>query len=385
MALRWPLLSAAIDRAVDAATRIAYPGVPHTPAEYLARVPRLTVAKKYLHKRLALWRASPRGEWSTIPAGSRVLWLHTGKPSFGDTIMELSCRKLLKGRDFRVELLTVPKLAPLFAEDDVFARVHTDPAQIDPADYDVVLLQEYNHPSLRLLRRHFRHLPHACLFRYFYGPDRNQTGFGFHAANRVFGLGLSPSDLDRVCAPYLQVSEATRASVRPLLPQSPFLALALGGLDPLRTYNHWPEVLALWGQAQLAESREPLEIVLLGSDNGVAMQDRLMQSPHPGVRLTPLVGRLPLLQSQAVTGLAQAFIGCDGGLMHLAHTTGVPSVTLFASGEPPHLRLSPGYPSEPIYSAGPADLIEPAQVVDALTRLRANHQRVCDNSSNSSA
>ncbi len=383
--VRWPWVSEAVDRAVDAATRIPYPGVAHAPDAYLARVPRLTIAKKYLHKRFSLWRAASLGEQRQIPTGSRVLWLHTGKPSFGDVLMELSGRKLLKGRDFRVELLTVSKLAPLFAEDEVFGQVHTDPAKVNPADYDMVLLQEYNHPSLRLLRRYFRQLRHACLFRYFYGPDRNQTCFGFHAVNQVFGLGLSPSEVDRRCAPYLSVSETTRESVRPLLPEAPFLAVSLGGLDPLRTYGYWPEVLALLGQSQRAAGRAPLEVVLLGSDNGAEMQARLMASSPPGVHLTPLVGRLALLQSQAATGLAQVFIGCDGGLMHMAHSTGVPSVTLFASGEPPFLRLSPGYPSEPLRSPGPVDEIEPAAVVAALERLVVAHQERWDNSANRSA
>ena len=383
--VRWPWVSAAVDRMVAEATRIPYPEVAHSPEEYLARISRSTVAKKYLHKRWSLRRASPQGERATIPRGSRVLWLHTGKPNFGDVLMELSCRKLLQGQDFRVDLLTLPKLAPLFAEDEVFGRVHTDPAEVNPADYDMVLLQEYNHPSLRLLRRHFRRLPHACLFRYFYGPARNQTTFGFHAANRVFGLGLSPAEVDRRCAPDLTVSEATRESVRPLLPQEPFVALSLGGIDPKRTYSRWPEVLTLWGQSRVREGLGPLDVVLLGSDNGAAMQASLMEAPPAGVRLTPLVGRLPLLQSQAVAGQAAVFVGCDGGLMHLAHSTGVPSVALFSVGEPPAMFLAPGYPSEPLYSADSANHIAPEAVVAAFERIRRTHQARWDNSANRSA
>jgi heptosyltransferase-2 len=299
--------------------------------------------------------------------------------------MELSCRKLLLGQGLRLDLLTLPKLAPLFLEDEVFQRVHTDPTAVNPDDYDVVLLQEYNHPSLRLLQRHFRQLPYACLFRYFYGPARNQTSFGFHAANRLFGLGLSPSEVDLCCAPYLTVSAATRESVREFLPSNPFVALALGGIDPRRTYSRWAEVLAAAGQMHLSEGRAPLNVVLLGSDNGVAMQEHLLAAPPAGIHLTPLVGRLAILQSQAVAGLAAAFVGCDGGLMHLAHSSGVPSVTIFAAGEPPAMFLSPAYPSEPLYSTDSADQISPEAIVSALIRIRDAHQDRWDNSANSSA
>ena len=60
----------------------------------------------------------------------------------------------------RVDLLVDPRLAPLFAEDDVFARVISDPEEIDPEAYGYVLLNNLN---LRTLRRKRELLPRLAL------------------------------------------------------------------------------------------------------------------------------------------------------------------------------------------------------------------------------
>ena len=132
------------------------------------------------------------------------------------------------------------------------------------------------------------------------------------------------------------------------------------------------------------ETRLPM-LVSGGAPAGDTPEASLMEAPPAGVRLTPLVGRLPLLQSQAVASHAAVFVGCDGGLMHLAHSTGVPSVTLFSVGEPPAMFLAPGYPSEPLYSADSANQIAPEAVVAAFERICQAHQERWDNSANRSA
>jgi heptosyltransferase-2 len=66
------------------------------------------------------------------------------------------------------------------------------------------------------------------------------------------------------------------------------------------------------------------------------------------------------------------FVGCDGGLMHVAHTTETPSVTLFAHLESPHLRLTNRCRSLSIQSQGAVRDIAPDRIAGAIVeRLSA--------------
>ena len=354
---------------VARSTLIPFAGVPHEPAAYLGRNGRLKIAKKYLHKR---WLLRARGqlplERAHLDGSQRLLWIYA-KRNFGDATMDLAGRALLKGRGVRVDLLALPSLVPLFAEDDLFGRVYGDPAQVDASRYDAVVLSEYNLPSIRLKARHFGKLPYACLYQYFNGPDRNQTRFSYAAVNEVFSLGLGADELAAVSKPYLASSAATRESVRELLPAQPFIALAAGGLDFNRTYHRWPEFVELLGRCE--DAGMPREVVLLGSDNGLESARELCVASPGNVRIRSLVGRLTFLQSREVVARAALFVGADGGLMHVAHSTATPSVSLFSDREPPYLRLTEACRSIGLQGSGDVDTIAPGLILDAALKQLA--------------
>ncbi|PRG19663.1 heptosyltransferase [Burkholderia multivorans] len=360
-----PTMFRLIDHCVARSTSIPYESVPHDPARYLAQASKLTVAKKYLHRR---WSLALGGQTAlyrdTLPNDARILWLYTGKANFGDATMDMAGRSLLRGTGVKVDLLTLPKLRPLFEEDDVFANVFDRVEDALARDYDAVLLNEFNLPSIRLKRKHFRHLPFACLFGYFYGPDRNQTQFSFAATNHVFGLGLTPARLHALAQPYLGCSDLTERSVDALVPQTPYLCIAVGGIEPRRTYDRWPELLCALDAAD--DLDVPPSVLLLGSDNGRDAADAIGRQAYTRFTVRSLVGKLSLLQSRAVIARSAGFVGCDGGLMHVAHTTDAGSVTLFAHAEPMHLRLTPRCKSIGIQSSGAVSDIDVDTVVSAL-------------------
>lgn len=354
---------------VARSTVIPYAGVPHEPDVFLGRNGRLKIAKKYLHKRWLLWtRRQLPLERTHLDGSQRLLWIYA-KRNFGDATMDLAGRALLKGRGVRVDLLAPPSLAQLFAEDDIFDRIYDDPAQIDASRYDAVVLSEYNLPSIRLKARYLGKLPYACLYRYFNGPDRNQTRFSYAGVNEVFSLGLGADELAAISKPYLACNAATRESVRGLLPAQPFIALAAGGLDFNRTYHRWPEFVALLGRCD--DARLPKEIVLLGSDNGLDSARALCAGAPGNVRIRSLVGELTFLQSREVVARAALFIGADGGLMHVAHSTPTPSVSLFSDREPPYLRLTEACRSIGLQGGGDVDTIAPELILDAALRQLA--------------
>ncbi len=358
-----------LDDAVVRSTAIPYAGVPHEPDAFLARHGRLKIAKKYLHKRwLLLARRQLRLERAQLDGTQRLLWIYA-KRNFGDATMDLAGRALLKGRGVRVDLLALPSLVPLFEQDDIFGHVYGDPAQVDARRYDAVVLSEYNLPSIRLKARWFGTLPHACLYRYFNGPDRNQIRFSYAGVNNVFSLGLGESELAAISKPYLASNAATRESVRDLLPAQPFIVLAAGGVDLNRTYHRWPQFVQLLSRCE--DARVPKDIVLLGSDNGVQSARELCASVPRNVRVRSLVGELAFLQSREVVARAALFVGADGGLMHVAHSTATPSVSLFSDREPPYLRLTDACHAIGLQGSGDVDTIAPGQILDAVLRQLA--------------
>lgn len=361
-----------LDNAVARSVNIPYAGVPHEPDVFLNGNSRIKIAKKYLHKRMLLGvRRQLRHERPHLDGSQRVLWIYA-KRNFGDATMDMAGRALLKNTGVRLDLLTLPSQVPLFREDDIFGRVYGDPLEVDANLYDAILLSEYNLQSIRLKARYFRKLPHACLYQYFNGPDRNQTCFSYAGVNDVFSLGYDVDELASISKPYLSSCDATRDSVRPLLPAQPFIALAAGGVDPNRTYHRWPEFVDMLSRCD--DARIPKELAVLGSDNGTEIAQNLCARAPGNVAIRSLTGKLAFLQAREIVAHAALFVGADGGLMHVAHSTSTPSVSLFSHREPPYLRLTEACHSIGLQGSGNVDTIEPAQIMDAVLQQLATRQ-----------
>lgn len=362
-----------MDKAVTRSTRIPFDGVPYEPEVYLQKTSRLTIAKKYLHKDgLLKLYGQPRRELRRLDRSQRILWIYARR-NFGDATMDMAGRALLKGLGYRLDLLTLPALHRLFEEDDVFGNVYSNPADVDARQYDAILLSEFNLQSIRLKTRYFRQTPFACLFQFFNGPDRNQTCFSFATVNAVFALGHTASELERRSKPYLSASAATRESVQPHLPAGPFIALATGGIDPDRTYHRWAELVDLLERSD--DPRIPRTLVLLGSDNGVDIARELCALRTQRVKMESLVGQLAFLQAREIVARAALFVGTDGGLMHVAHTTDTPSVSLFSFREPPALRLTEACRSIGLQEHGNVDSIAPETIMNAIVSQLTTERR----------
>jgi heptosyltransferase-2 len=364
-----------INHCVAQMTHVPYPLVPHDPEGFLASQSRLKLVRKYLHRRLVLGvRGQVPLQIARIERGMRVLWLYTGKANFGDAIMEMSGRALLRDAGVRIDLLTLPKLKPVFCEDDIFGHVYASVDEVDPLQYDAIVLNEFNYPSIKLKIRHFKTARFVCLFGYFHGPARNQTLFSFAAVNDVFGLGFSDDALVRLAKPYLHQSGQAHGTIGGQRPVSDAIALSVGGIDENRSYRHWPALLAMLDAME--EESIPRRVVLLGSDNGVQAATEILQRRFQRLQVVSHVARSSLLEARAIIGNCRLFVGCDGGLMHVAHSTSTPSVTLFASGEQKRFFLTERCHSVGIQSAGGASEIAPEDIAQAIRRQLAASDRL---------
>lgn len=267
--------------------------------------------------------------------GKRGLWLYAGEGQVGDALMDLAPRSLLQAQGFQIDLLTDPHLARLFQDDPWFASVTDDASVLAAVPYDFVIVLSHKRRSLQPKNQHFKNLPWVSILENFTGPNFDRSGYATQRLSDLLGLALSPAEFP----------EHARQKLKPRLAAADFeqetsrvgkaVALSIGGVDPLRTYSAWPQVMA-------ALMRHGLnEFLLVGSDNGLADAQRIEQEFGASARIHNYVGKCSLAQSHDLLAAARVAICTDGGLMHLAATTATPVLGLFSVAIAPEWRLHP--------------------------------------------
>lgn len=322
------------------------------------------------------WRRARRIAWLAVngqlglerkriePQHRRILWIHSGMPQVGDSLMDLACRDLFKGRGHEVDLLIDPHLVSLYAHDDVFRRAYGDAAEAAKNDYDLVMLLTASSHSLGQKFRHFRRTPYVHLHGFYNGPEFQRTLFGYYRLAQLLGVPAEPAQVLPIACPHLCVTDEVRARVDALDLPPRFIALAIGGVRGWRTYAHWDEVAAA---LQLPPD---VAVVLVGAANGLEARDAII-AKHPTATVIDRVnqGALPevyeLLRRSAVVACA------DGGLLHVANAAKVPTVSLFAERIDPWYRLTPANRSLAFYTPTEVSDIEPDRVARAIERALA--------------
>lgn len=328
-------------------------------------LPGASVAKMALHR-------LKRGAWLSLnrqaglerdrigPADRRILWIYLGMPQVGDSMMDLACRVLFRDRPVQVDLLTVPHLARMYAADDVFRHIYSDPAEAARNEYDLAIVLSASSQTLRVKLRSFRRLPFVNLYRFHRGTELHRTLFGFFRLDQLLGNGWPTDRIEAIARPHLVAAVAAKEAVDALALPRRFVALAVGGVHDWRTYRRWPEVLPL-----LAEAEPDMPVVLLGSANGDAVRDQLMALPRRPC-LVDRVDRHSLQEVFEVFRRCALAVCADGGLLHLANAADVPTVSLFAERIDPTYRLTPANRSTAFYAPAEVSDIEPKAVADAI-------------------
>ncbi|HYD79484.1 MAG TPA: O-antigen ligase family protein [Paucimonas sp.] len=300
-------------------------------------------------------------------AAKRILWIYKGAPQVGDSLMDLSSRVLLRdsgilqaGAEF--DLYTDPHLHRLYEADDVFARVFSDPAEIGQRSYDLVILDSYKWRCLEAKIEYCRHVPFVTMRGYFSGPEFNRTLFSFYRMQQLLGLDIAEGATRRTALPHMAGAPEDRAlAARLAIPQGA-VAFAIGGACEERTYRHWERVI----RAVARDGRLPA-VVLLGSGNAVAMRDAIMETAAGGgTNIVDCVDRYSLAQTFEIMKRCRLVVSADGGLLHVAHAAGLPTVALFDRLIHPGLRLTAANRTVAVQSAGVISDIPEAEVTAAV-------------------
>jgi len=299
----------------------------------------------------------------------RVLWIHHGTPQVGDSLTDLAARVLLKGRIEQLDLLTDAHLLQLYRSDAVFAHVAATAAEL-PGPYDLILLHSASSRSVKDKFAHYRDVPFAHVQGFYTGPEFNRTLFGFYRIAQLLGLSMSEQELGRIAKPSMQASSAETAAIERLQIPHDAIALSIGGVRDWCTYLQWPQVLQ---GLHAAGVRRP--VVLIGSDNGLAMRDQIV-SANTGMQLIDRVAQHSLGEVQALMRRCSLVVCADGGLLHVAHTAGVPVVTLFAGISEPRFRLTAANDTRWLYGAEWVNDVPAADLVACILETLAAPLRV---------
>ncbi len=259
----------------------------------------------------------------------RMLWVYTWT-TVGDAIMDLAPRRLIPA-EIELDLLIAPALAPLFANDARLRHVLTD-ADACPDDYDFILLDSMRTASLRMKRSRFRRLPFATLRGHHAGERFDRAAFADRRLRQLFGLPTGPVE-----APYLVFERD------PALGGGPgrfAVALALGARLKRKMYPHWPEVVDAICEQWPSGLPAP-EFRLLGQGRAARDQQAELLELPAGSRCVSRIDGGALDATARELAACDAFLGVDGGLMHVAVGVGTPGLALFTRVDPVYF-LRPG-------------------------------------------
>jgi heptosyltransferase-2 len=326
--------------------------------------------RKYFHKYFLLKVFNQLALQKNPTKKDRILWIFSGKNhlayrSIGDSIMDLSGRALLINQGWKIDLYTFNNLAELFTHDDVFENIYTDIKDVDVTKYDHILFTLYTPRSIRLKLRFFRPLRFSSLWKYLQiNGQYNQITYSYAAINELFDIGLSDSEIDNIAKPYLVVSNSIDSLVQKFKPCQPYGVIAVGGMDQDRTYEHWLDVFKLLDQ----DKSKIKTWVLVGSANGLSYVETVIAHSFKTLNIISFVNQLPILQVASLIKQSSLFIGSDGGLMHVAHSTNTPTVTLFTTNVDPRYRVTKACYSVTIQSRRGVSLIPAKDIVDAAKK-----------------
>jgi len=338
--------------------------------EYVQRCDHTAVAWRYLRRKISLFLTgqSAREMAIPLPRGLRILWIYKGTPQIGDAMMDLACRVLLRGHVQQVDLYTDAHLATLFKDDDVFGQTFSSAKDIDLAQYDCAIVHSYSSHCMKDKIRHFKKLPFVPFYGFYTGPELNRTQFGFFRMAQLIGQNLNA---DAKMTPHLQIQEAHRAALAAYQLPEHYICLVIGGVREDRTYAHWDQVIAQWRQSQ-----PDLPVVLVGSENGLAMRDRIVAQNLP--HIIDLTTRISLHEIAALFEKSQLNICADGGLMHIAAATDAPMLALLAHYIRPDLRFCQQQRATVLYSTATVSEIPSSTVFTAILQRLANAKQTLD-------
>ena len=260
--------------------------------------------------------------YNILPGHKEILWINISAPSLGDSLMDLSSRKMLVGR--KVDLFTDKKNSDLYKDDFLFSKVFHDVKQIGESRYDLVILDSYSTRSINIKLKIARLTAFVGMFGYYNGPEVNRVLFSFHRMNHLLGYYKTQHEINEIAKCSLSISVDDQKIIEKLKLPSRYIAIAIGGEWKHRRYKNWNQV-----SEELFNQNLNLNIVLAGSEN--AKDDaKVISDKLSKFNVFNCVSKFTFNQTAQIINQAEILLCCDGGLMHAANAFNTIIVPLFA-------------------------------------------------------
>ncbi|WP_417069412.1 glycosyltransferase family 9 protein [Niveibacterium terrae] len=255
----------------------------------------------------------------------RILWYYDWS-TLGDSIMDLSQRFAIP-EGIELNLLMPNGPATIFADDSRIAKTFRCIEEVD-RDYDFILIQDLSTRSLSFKLKHFFATPFASVYEHLQEERFSRIDFAAGRVSELFRLPPFPPLPPSLTVPARQNAETEK-----------MIVVAIGGNDPRRSYQDWAGVLENLVVNVLPGQRTP-HFLLVGS--GEAAKQALATIPKDflAAHCDSLIDADDPRELVAAIAGCAAFIGADGGLMHIAAACDKPGLALFCEIRP-EWRLHP--------------------------------------------
>jgi heptosyltransferase-2 len=294
--------------------------------------------------------------------GARILWINLGMPQIGDALCDLSCRVLLDPKDYHVDLYSESVICDLFKGDPYFKHVSDHISSFSTNHYDFVIMPGYSWKSVKVKVSHLRSVPFFSIYKHYSGLEFNRIVFAYHALFSSLKIkNAKANKLIKTCPTFFNLkydhSEIKRKKNQ--------IAIVVGGVVSERIYKQWPELIE-----KLLKEFNAINIVLLGSSNGVAMAGEIMKTQSNHKRITNLVAKTRLGEAFDVLKGSSIMICADGGLLHMGRAARIPTLALFSGEIHPLMRFNKDDPVFAFHAHSSVSDIDPSIIIDGFRRLR---------------
>jgi len=321
---------------------------------YQSRIKRPSRIIKYIKRYLYMFlKREFRNEKGKISDSHKsILWINKSAPSLGDSLMDLSSRVLMVSKD--IDLLTDKKNAFIYNNDKIFKNTFYEARNLKGKVYDLIILDSYSTRTINLKNKLFPNTHFVSLFGFFNGPEVNRALFSFYRLNNLLGQKIPSSEIRQIARPSMDISQ-----VKYIKLPNEYITIAVGGEWKYRTYKNWPEVVGI-----IIRKYKDIKIVIVGSENGIVYAKSIM-SIFPEGQVFDCVGKFSFKETAKIISKSKIFMGCDGGLMHVANCFKRLLVPLFARLDP-KMQLTESMLAFPVYDQNDVNNISIDAIIESF-------------------
>jgi hypothetical protein len=300
---------------------------------------------------------------SISPTQRKILWLHNTTVNIGDSLMRLSGAALLKA-DHQIDLQTIDAVSSLYQTSNIFSHVFSLET-VPNESYDLIILDALTTRCLKAKKKYYPNTPFVSLYEHFdsFRSQYNLILFSYFRMAELMGGELRQSLIETMACLEMQISSNIALPVDMTEKNMWRIGIVCGGNDDWRTYQHFGKVIK-----SLFEASKSIQIILLGSNNGLAMAETLMES-FKQPQLISTVAKFTVLETAAIIKQLDILVTPDGGLMHIANALNVPVVALFARIDP-KFRLTKRNQVHTLYDALDVNAIAADDISQAIQLMK---------------